>query len=135
MKYTLDSGKVVNIPDTEIHNFMERHEISEPEAVQLWLEDNDYLDNEELDELDAKAKGVKIQHGAKSTAPTEKKAKPHTVKTSDAKKALFTTILKNLENTYHDSVHILNENKLIECTIDGKIFKIDIIETRKKKTS
>ena len=46
MKYTLENGKVVNIPDNEIEYNMKTLELSKEEAIDLWLEDNDYQVNE-----------------------------------------------------------------------------------------
>jgi hypothetical protein len=59
MKYTLENGKVINIPDSEIKAHMKNLDLTEDEAIQLYLEDEGYLDNEELEELDSKAKKVK----------------------------------------------------------------------------
>lgn len=138
MRYTLENGKTINISDKEVENSMKLLELTKEEAIQLWLEDNDYLVNEELEELDAKAKKVKIDHGAQATKPRKKSEKPRTVKTSDEKKQLFEYILQNLngyDNLIEENIQVLKENKLISCTINGKIFKIDIIETRQKKGS
>ena len=52
---------------------------------------------------------------------------------SDEKKTLFSQILSNLQYDYKENVEVLNENKLIQCIINGKIFKIDIIEQRPPK--
>lgn len=60
--------------------------------------------------------------------------KTRTVKISDEKKELFSTILQNLTRTIgveKENITVLKENKLIECVINGKVFKIDIIEQRK----
>ena len=72
MKYTLENGKTVNIPDSEITNNMRLLELTREEAIQLWLEDNDYEENEEQAELDAKAKKVKIDHGAQADKPRKR---------------------------------------------------------------
>ena len=86
MKYTSPNGKNINIPDSEIKSHMANLQLTKEEAIQLYLEDEGYLDNEELEELDSKAKKVKIQHGASAVDKTEKKEKkPRTVKTSDEK--------------------------------------------------
>lgn len=139
MKYTLPNKKVVNIPDCEIEKSMKNLELTKEEAVQLWLEDNDYEINEEQEALNEKAKKIKIQHGA--AADKERKpAKERTTKVSDEKKALFESILHNLdrcvtENVWVDkeNITVLKENKLIQVEINGKIFKIDIIEQRPAK--
>ena len=75
MKYTLPNGKSVNIPDKEIEKNMKLLEISKDEAVEMWLEDEGYLDNEEQNELDEKAKKVRIDHGASAVDKTVKKEK------------------------------------------------------------
>ena len=58
MKYNFN-GKEINIPDAEIENNMKVLEISREEAIAMWLDDNDYTENEEVEELTAKAKSVK----------------------------------------------------------------------------
>ena len=131
MLYTIDNGKVVTIPDDEIENSMEKLELSRIEAIHLWLEDNDYEENEEQVLLDEKAKKVKIQHGA--SADKEKVRKERTVKVSDEKQELFHKIYSELLTYGNSNVTILKENKLIEVKIGEKVFKIDVIETRNKR--
>ena len=134
MKYTLQNGKNINIPDSEIKSHMAKLQLTEEEAIQLYLEDEGYLDNEELEELDSKAKKVKIQHYASAVDKTEKKEKkPRTVKISDEKQGLFDNIYHFLVETYGDSVEIVKENKLLTLKIGEKTFKVDLIETRQKK--
>lgn len=134
MKYTLENGKVINIPDSEIKAHMKNLDLTEDEAIQLYLEDEGYLDNEELEELDSKAKKVKIQHGASATEKTEKKEKkPRTVKISNEKQGLFDNIYHFLVETYGGSVDILKENKLLTLKIGEKTFKVDLIEQRPPK--
>ena len=134
MKYTLENGKVVNIPDNEIEYNMKTLELSKEEAIDLWLEDNDYQVNEELEELDSKAKKVKIDHQASAVDKTEKKdRKPRTVKISDEKQGLFYSIYHFLVETYGGSVDILKDNKLLSLKIGDKTFKVDLIEQRPPK--
>jgi len=135
LRYTLENGKIITIPDKEIEKLQKNLELSENEAVKVWLEDNDYELNEEQEQLDKKAKAVKIQHGA--TAKDKKKSgKPHTVKISDEKKMIFQTILENLDRCElieRENITVLNENKLIQVKVGEKTFKIDLIECRIKK--
>lgn len=136
MKYQLPNGKNVTIPDGEIKKSMLLLNLSRTEAIQMWLEDNDYMENEEQAELDAKAKKVKIVHDAKDLAKEKKERKPRTSKVSDEKKSLFDTILTNLdrnENVSRENIEVLKENKLILVNIGEKQFKIDLIEVRNKK--
>lgn len=132
MKYTLESGKVVNIPDSEIEKNMKLLEISKEEAVEMWLCDNDFEDNEELEELDTKAKKVKVVHGAGDNK-RKKSEKPRTVKVSYEKKELFSAVFNDLQEIFGKNVQILKENKLISVKINEKTFKIDIIEQRAPK--
>ena len=134
MKYTLENGKIVNIPDKEIENSMKSLELTKEEAIEMWLEDEGYLDNEEQNELDSKAKKVKIDHGASAIDKTQKKEKkPREIKVSDEKQTLFGEIVEKLAETGRN-YEILKENKLICVKIGKKTFKIDLIETRQKKS-
>lgn len=136
MRYTLENGKIVNISDKDIENKMKLFEITKEEAIQLWLEDNDYLVNEELEELDAKAKKVKIDHEAQSTKPRKKSEKPRTVKVSDAKKEFFSKLSYYLNEFCEENdanCTILKENKLFQVEFGGEIFKLDLIQQRKPK--
>ena len=54
MTYNLN-GKNIRIPDAEIDKSMKLLGISHDEAVQMWLEDEGYLENELVEELTAKA--------------------------------------------------------------------------------
>lgn len=136
MRYTLENGKIVNISDKDIENKMKLFELTKEEAIQLWLEDNDYLVNEELEELDAKAKKVKIDHEAQSTKPRKKSEKPRTVKVSDAKKEFFSQLSQFLTDFSAENdanCTILKENKLFQIEFGGEIFKLDLIQQRKPK--
>ena len=133
MKYTLKSGKVVNIPDKEIEKSMKALDLSKEDAIQMWLEDNDYEINEEQAELDSKAKKVKIQHGASAVDKSTKEKKERKVIVSDEKQALFSDIYQNLVDIYGESVEIVKENKLLTVNIGAKTFKIDLIEQRPPK--
>ena len=133
MKYTLKNGKSVNIPDNEIKKNMQLLELTHEEAVQMWLEDNDYEVNEEQVALDEKAKKVKIQHGASAIDKQNKEKKPRVVKISDEKQALFGEIYLHLKEMFGDNVEIVKENKLLTVTQGSKVFKIDLIEQRPPK--
>ena len=136
MKYELSNGKVVNIPDDEIKGYMKSLDLTKDEAIEMWLDDEGYTENEEQMELEQKAKDSGVMrdiHGASAMDKTKSKsAKPKVVKVSDEKQTLFAEILSNLEYDY-EKVEVLKQNKLIQVEINGKIFKIDLIEQRPKK--
>lgn len=131
MKWELESGRVINIPDEEISKLMESLKIEEGEAIELYLSDNGFEENAEQTELDKTAKKVRVNHGAVGDKKTEKK--PRTVKISDEKKKLFTYLCEDLFQMYGRNVEILKENKLIQVKIGEKIFKVDLIEQRTPK--
>lgn len=137
--YTLPNGKTIKLPIEEIKKNMKLLELSEDEAIEMYLEDEGYLDNEEQTELDKKAKESGILqtiHGASADKKERKKSAPRTVKVSDEKKELFAEIVANLEcfaEETNGKVKIEKENKLIIFEINGKTFKIDLIEQRVKK--
>ena len=133
IKYNFN-GKTLNIPKAEIEKSMKVLNLSFEDAIQMWLEDEGYLENEEQNHLCEVAKVNKITqniHGAGERGKKTSK-KPKTVKVSDEKVKLFNEILENLYK-YNENVEILKENKLISVEINGKIFKIDLIEQRKPK--
>lgn len=134
MKLELN-GKMITIPDTEIEQLKFALKISTKEAVEVWLDDNGYTENEEQEALDEKAKKVKIPMGAREVKE-KKERKPITKKVSDEKKILFDSIVKQLDRcelVERENVTILNENKLIQVKIGNKIFKIDLVECRPPK--
>lgn len=136
MTYFLSNGKTINIPDEDLDRISRGLGVSRSEAIGIWLEDAEYEINEEQEALDKIASKVKINHDAEAHKRGRKKGIPRTVKVSDEKKELFSTILQNLDRTdgvYRSDIEVLKENKLIRVRIGDKSFKIDIIEERKAR--
>ena len=132
MRYEFN-GKMVNIPDEEIAKAMKNLDLSKEEAIEMWLEDEGYLENEEQESLCQLAKENKITATIhKASEGKKRQIKPRTVKISDEKQKLFAEILANLKEN-HENVEILKENKLIQVKIGEKVFKIDLIEQRQPK--
>ena len=131
MRYTLENGKTVVIPDKEIESNMKALDISREDAIEMWLDDNDYTTNEEQENLDKMAKNVKIDVGCDQKS-RKKATKPREKKVSDEKKAVFDSIFAFLSENYGENATILNENKLIQLKIADKTFKIDLIQVRNK---
>lgn len=137
MKYEYN-GKTLNIPDDFIQNAMKNLSIEEDEAIQLWLEDNDYEVNEEQMALDAKAKAnVKVSNIVKARAadPVKKKTQRERVKKDDPTKegiiAALAQALPELANA--ENVTIVNAGKLITFTIGEDTYKLDLVRQRKAK--
>ena len=138
MRYTVDvkgRQKTINIPDTTIKEYEKCFELSTEDAIKMYLEEEGYLDNAELDELEEKAEKnkVSVRGEAKSKTERKKTSKPKVVKVSDTKKELFSKISQFLTDTFGENAEILKENKLIQVKIGEDMFKIDIIQQRKPK--
>ena len=132
------NGKTLNIPDDFIQNAMKNLSIDEDEAIQLWLEDNDYEVNEEQMALDAKAKAnVKVANIVKARAADsgKKKTQRERVKKEDpTKEGVIAALAKALpELANAENVTIVNAGKLITFTIGEDTYKLDLVRQRKAK--
>ena len=77
MTYTLN-GKNIKIPDNELESIQKGLQVTKEEAIQIYLEDNEYLENTEQVALDKKAKDNKITatiHKAQSDKERKKNYK------------------------------------------------------------
>ena len=129
MTYNLN-GKVIRIPDADIEKSMKLLKLSHDEAVQMWLEDEGYLENEIVEELTKKAKENKINHEAKSDKPrkvVKKERKP------DEEKEKLIEILANCLKTEGFETEITNKSKIIEFNVGGNHYKLDLIKQRPPK--
>lgn len=134
MVYNLN-GKNIKIPDEEIKKNMEILDLSEEEAIQLYLEDEGYLENEEVAELTKKAKDSGIMstiHGAKAEKPKAKVERER--KENPTKERIIAEIGKFLcQLDGISGVNIVNIGKIIEFECENKHFKLDLIQKREKK--
>lgn len=130
MKYTF-KGKNVTIPDSELMRSMKSLKISQEEAIQMWLEDNDFCINEEQHALIEKTKGQKLHLDAKSDKPKEKRKR--TVKIDNDKIKVINLIESILIENGYENVTIENSQKLIGFEINGEHFTINLTKQRKKK--
>ena len=129
-KYELDNGKVVNVPLKEVDNLKAHLKISTNEAIMLWLEDNGYEVNEELENLDKQAKANKPKNVAKSS--TERKKVVRERKLNPTKENIIKALADFLPQIATD-VKVENIGKIITFKVDDKEFKIDLVEKRVKK--
>ena len=134
MIYILNDKKI-KIPDEEIRKNMEILDLSEEEAIQLYLEDEGYLENEEVAELTKKAKDSGIMstiHGAKAEKPKAKVERER--KENPTKERIIAEIGKFLcQLDGISGVNIANIGKIIEFECENKHFKLDLIQKREKK--
>ena len=134
MEYKLANGRIIQIDDAIIQKSMKSLDLSTEEAIELYLDDNGFTENAEQSELDAKAKKVKIKHGAYEEKVKKKAPKSRKTPVSDEKKQIFSDILAFLSEKYGGNVEIVKENKLILVNLpNNRPIKIDIIQQRPPK--
>jgi hypothetical protein len=102
------------------------------DVLLMYLEDNDYLVNEEQQELDHMAKGkVKVAASAKPKAKTPRE---RTQKPQPEKEYIIGVIAEFLEDiTDISNINIENKTKLITFTYKNEDYKLDLVQKRKKK--
>ena len=130
---TLENGKVVKASTKFIENMMNTLDIDMEDAVLTWLEDEEYLINDEQEELNKNAKGVvKLVAANKKKETKEKKSREK--KANPVKEGLtdyLAEMLSKFDGT--EDVVIENRGKLITFKIGEREFKLDLIEKRTKK--
>lgn len=124
------NGKTVKIPMPDIVNYMQKLELTQDEAIELWLTDNDYMDNEEVDRLSQQAKDNKTNLRADTG---ERKKREVTKKENPTKERIIETLAATLENIGAVNIKITNISKLIEFEMDGNNFKLDLVQKRQPK--
>ena len=124
------NGKAVKIPMPDIVNYMQKLELTQDEAIELWLTDNDYMDNEEVDRLSKQAKDNKVNIRAESG---ERKKREVTKKENPTKEGIIKEVAAMLGNIGAVNIKITNISKLVEFEMDGNNFKLDLVQKRQPK--
>lgn len=134
--YKLPSGKVVRVPMAEINKSMALLGLTKDEAIQMYLEDEGYLENEEQTALERKAKENRITatiHQAKSTEVKQKTQKERVKKADPTKEGVIKAIAEMLPDLNATDIVIVNEGKLITFKIGADEYKVDLIRKRLPK--
>lgn len=134
MRYNLN-GKNINIPDADIERSMKSLELTKEEAIQMWLEDEGYLENEEQEELERKAKENRITatiHQASAKDPRKKTQKERVRKENPTKEMVIREIAALLPK-FAEDIEVLNVGKLISFRIGEEKYEIDLKQKRKPK--
>ena len=133
MKYELN-GRIINIPDRDLERLQKSLNISEEEAIQTWLVDEEYITDETVEELSEKAKKNRITatvHQAKAENSQKKERKPREKKENPLKKEIIDTIFTALSEKYNAKV--TNAEKYIDFSVDGLEFTVNLVQHRPKK--
>ena len=133
--YKLPNGKVVNVPMEEVNKSMRLLKLSKDEAIQMWLEDEGYMENEEQEALERKAKENRITatiHQAK--AEYKEKTQRERVKKDDpTKEGIIKAISELLPTVGAVNIEVVNIGKIITFQIGEDKYKLDLIRNRKPK--
>ena len=130
---TLENGKQVKIATSWVEKTTKLLDTDTEDVLLMWLEDNDYLENEEQEELDKTAKANKVKlvatDKAKKKTPKERVAKPQ-----PEKEYIVGIIAEFLEDiTDISNLKIENKAKLITFSYKNEDYKLDLVQKRKKK--
>ena len=127
------NSKTYNIPEETIKHYMKSLNITEEEAIQMWLDDRGITINEEVEELTKKAKAngtdkIIVQSKVEKVK-TERKPKENPLK-----ETIISQIYRFLSE-YHtiSALKITNKTKTIDFMVDNKEFSLNLVEHRPKK--
>ncbi len=124
------NGKALTIPDAEIEKSMKCLELTKDEAIQLWLEDNDYEVNEEVEELTAKAKANKTDRVQASAGKRKKTVRER--KVDEEKGRLLADIKTLLEGLGADIRSVKTETE-VAFAFNGNEYSVKLTKHRPPK--
>lgn len=140
MKYTFtaDNGKekTVSIPDDYIRTNKKNLGLTTKEAIELWLFDNDYIDNAEADALTQKAKGaVKVGGTSKRKAPVRKPDYTKRTLISEIKNSLEGLVLEGegCSSFEISNISIPNVERIVRFQLGDDIYELTLSKKRKPK--
>ena len=130
---TLENGKQVKIATSWVEKTTKLLDTDTEDVLLMWLEDNDYLENEEQEELDKTAKANKVKlvatDKAKKKTPRERVAKPQPEK--EFLITNFQELLWALPGV--DNIICENKAKIITFSYKNQDYKLYLVQKRKKK--
>ncbi len=131
IEITLDNDKVVKCSTEWVEKSMKALNTDIEDVLLMFLEDNDYIVNEEQEELDKQAKG-KVKLVANSEKP-KKTPKERVQKENPTKELIIQTIANALQSLDITDLNIENKAKLITFNYNNESFKVDLVQKRKEK--
>lgn len=130
---TLDNDKVVKVDKKWVDTSIENLQTDLEDVLLMYLEDNDYIVNDEQNDLDNSAKGS-VKLVAKTEKPKKKTQRERVVKENPTKELIIsklTSALQEIDNI--SNVNIENKAKLITFSLNNEDFKLDLVQKRKEK--
>lgn len=133
IEITLENGKVVKCSTEWANKTIKALNTDMEDVLLMFLEDNDYIVNEEQEELDKKAKENKVKVIATQDKPKKKTPRERVQKENPTKEKIIETLANALQNLDISNLLIENKAKLITFTMNNEDFKIDLVQKRKPK--
>lgn len=130
---TLDNDNIVKCSRVWAEKTMALLNTDMEDVLLMFLEDNNYLTNDEQEELDQKAKKNKVKVIAKADAPKKKTPKERVQKENPTKEKIIETLANALQNLDISNLNIENKGKIITFSMNNEDFKIDLVQKRKPK--
>ena len=128
MVYLMGNRKI-NIPDKEIATLQKSLDLTKEEAIETWLCDNDYEVSEEQNELDQKAKKVKINHGV----AVAKRGKIQRERKENPDKQEIIKVIANALLELVGEIDLRNPEKYIDFNFNGVSYTINLVAHRPPK--
>ena len=132
IRIEMENGKKYMVATDWVNNTMKNLDTDMEDVLLMWLEDNEYLVNEEQEELNKQAKGV-VKVNATDKAK-KKTPKERVQKENPTKEKIIQNIAETLKNLGVSNLNIENKAKLITFSLDNEDFKVDLIQKRKPKS-
>ena len=132
IEITLDNDKKVKVATKWVHDTVARLDTDIEDVLLMWLEDNDYLVNEEQEELDKQAKG-KVKLVATTEKPKRKTPKERVQKENPTKELIIQTIANALQTLDISNLNVENKAKIVTFELNNEQFKVDLTQKRKQK--
>ncbi len=146
MRYTItegvNEGKRINIPDEFIERSMAAYDLDRNGAIQMYLDDEGYMENEIVVALTEKAKAAGTT--PKNQSENKKKRKAPVRKPDEMKRALIAAIAKSVEVDVEQianegevalgyTLEVTNIERMIVFTIGEDKFELTLTKKRKAK--
>lgn len=132
IEITLENDKIVKCSKEWAEKTIKLLDTDLEDVLLMWLEDNEYLENEEQQELDNHAKSNKIKLNATDTKK-KKTPKERVAKAQPEKEFLISLLAKALENDEITNVNVENKAKIITFSYKNANYKLDLIQKRPPK--
>ena len=137
VRIELENGKKVTAATEFLEKMMNNLEIDMDEAVMTWLEDEEYLINDDQEELCTAAKQNRVLANVRKgerDAAKEKKKTTRTVKTNPFKEEIIAKVAEMLDQLNGvENIVIENKGKIVTFDCNGESYKVDLTQKRKNK--